>query len=71
MKQKAGIAGFSLYDLTFAMTRTSKRAKPRLRSVAVDRVVGHQASCHIGFPDAWLEKNVITCPAGSWTVKTS
>ena len=30
------------WRLTFAMTRTSKRAKPRLRSVTVDRVVGRR-----------------------------
>jgi hypothetical protein len=26
---------------------------------------------HTGFPDAWLEKNVKTCPEGARTVKTS
>ena len=34
-------------------------------------VVWHQAATHMGLPEAWLEKNVMTCPAGSRTVKTS
>ena len=33
--------------------------------------VGHQVPAHMGLPDAWLEKNVMTWPAGSRTVNTS
>ena len=37
----------------------------------LELIVWHPAATHMGLPDAWLEKNVMTCPAGSWTVKTS
>src|SRR6267143_6991846 len=39
------------------------------------RTKNHENSCgqdvHVGLPEAWREKNVITWPAGSRTVKTS
>jgi hypothetical protein len=57
----------------FAAERPSSPSAIERSGIArpVQRKVGHQVPVHVGLPEAWLEKNVMTWPAGSRTVKTS